>query len=140
ITGMTEYQREDCRPARAMPIMVLAGTADTTQSFGGGQGLVGRLLSVPDTMEYWRTLHGCTGRDVRELPHRDPADATRIAVIDWTGCHDGGRVRLYRVDGGGHQLPSLMTESSEENVKRSGQNYDIETADEIWAFFRSAAR
>src|ERR1700722_9166543 len=141
ISGMTEYQREDCRPARAMPIMVLAGTADPAQSFGGGQGLVGRLLSVPDTMNYWRTLHGCTGRTARALPHRDPSDQTRLTVIEWTGCRYGGRVWLYRVEGGGHQIPSFATESSPEGIERFGlRNRDIETADEIWKFFTDAPR
>ena len=35
ITGMTDHQREDCRPSRPVPIMVIAGTADQSQPFGG---------------------------------------------------------------------------------------------------------
>ncbi|HLH88123.1 MAG TPA: hypothetical protein VKX28_06670 [Xanthobacteraceae bacterium] len=141
ITGMTEYQREDCHPVRPMPITVLAGTADPAQSFGGAQGLVGRLLSVPETMDYWRSLHACTGRTARPLPHRDAADKTRITLIEWNGCHAGGRVRLFRVEGGGHQIPSFATDSGEEGVKRFGlRNRDIETADELWAFFKDISR
>jgi len=141
ISGMTEYQREDCRPARAMPIMVVAGTADQTQSFGGGAGLVGRLLSVPDTIDFWRTLHGCTGSTARALPHRDPADLTSVTLVDWTGCRDGGRVLLYRVEGGGHRVPTFAPESNPEGVKRSNlRNRDIETADDIWAFFKDISR
>ena len=141
ITGMTEYQREDCKPVRVMPIMVVAGTADNSQSFGGGQGLVGHLLSVPETMSYWSRLHDCTGRTTHALPHRNADDQTRVTLIDWTGCHAGGQVRLYRVEGGGHQIPSFATDSSEEGVKRFGlRNRDIETADEIWTFFRGGAK
>jgi len=141
ISGMTEYQREDCRPARAMPIMVVAGTADRTQSFDGGQGLVGRLLSVPDTLDYWATLHGCTASTAHALPHRDPADPTSVTLIDWTGCREGGRVRLYRVEGGGHRIPTLVPERSPEDVKPIVlRNRDIETAEEIWAFFKDLSR
>jgi polyhydroxybutyrate depolymerase len=59
ITGMTDPQREDCRPARPVPIMALAGTNDWAQSYDGWLTEMGRLLSVPETMEFWRALHGC---------------------------------------------------------------------------------
>jgi len=52
ITGMTEYQLQDCRPSRPVPILVIAGTADRAQSFAGAQGPLGRLISVPDTMNF----------------------------------------------------------------------------------------
>ena len=59
----------------------------------------------------------------------------------WTGCRAGGKLRLYRVDGGGHQVPSFAADSSEQGVSRLGlRNRDIETADEIWTFFRDVVR
>jgi polyhydroxybutyrate depolymerase len=68
ITGMTDYQREDCSPARPIPIMVVAGTNDPVQAYDGWLLANGRLLSVPETMEFWRTLHGCTKQDGKLLP------------------------------------------------------------------------
>jgi polyhydroxybutyrate depolymerase len=50
ITPMTEYQRENCKPARIMPLLVVAGTADPSQLFNGVKWPKGRLLSVPETM------------------------------------------------------------------------------------------
>lgn len=137
ITSMTEYQRDDCQPARPVPIAVVAGTADREQSFDGGQARLGRLLSVPDTMEFWRTLHGCTRRDRRTLPHRDPADPTRVIVTEWNGCRSNANPVLYRVAGGGHQLPSLQPSGNPMSEERFGpRNRDMETADEVWNFFR----
>jgi polyhydroxybutyrate depolymerase len=138
-SSMTEFQRDDCHPARPVPMMVVAGTADPAQSFGGAQGQQGRLLSVPDTMNFWRELHGCAGRGVRALPHRDPADTTRVALVEWSGCHDG-RVLLYRVDGGGHKPPSLAPGTAESVARFGARNRDFETADEVWAFFAAVAR
>lgn len=34
ITGMTDYQRENCRPARPVPLMVVAGTMDLVTTAG----------------------------------------------------------------------------------------------------------
>jgi polyhydroxybutyrate depolymerase len=141
ITGMTEYQREDCRPTRAVPIMAIAGTADRVQSFGGAQGLVGRLLSVPESMNFWRELHGCIGRSERTLPHLSPDDPTRVIVLEWARCRTGASMRVYRVVGGGHQPPSIALRASPQSEQRMGlRNRDIETSDEIWSFFRQFRR
>jgi polyhydroxybutyrate depolymerase len=137
ITSMTEYQREDCRPARAVPIMVVAGTNDREQAFDGGQGRHGRLLSIPETMNFWRSLHDCTQRDTRVLPHRDPADPTRVTVVEWSSCQSNAGPRLYRVEGGGHQLPTFRPLGSPMLEERFGpRNRDFETADEVWNYFK----
>jgi polyhydroxybutyrate depolymerase len=139
ITGMTDHQREDCKPARPVPIMVIAGTSDQMQSFTGAQLDKGRLLSVPETLDFWRTRYGCTGRDVRSLPHRDPADRTQVTLLEWKGC--AAKLRLYRIEGGGHQIPSIGGANNPMREERFGlRNRDIETADEVWAFFTSVPR
>jgi polyhydroxybutyrate depolymerase len=141
ITGMSDLQREDCHPSQPVPIMVIAGTADQIQSFGGAQLANGRLLSVPETMDFWRLRYGCTGRDVRRLPHRDEADRTQVVRVEWRGCQSGFKLRLYRVEGGGHQLPSLAGAGNPMSEEKFGlRNRDIETADEVWAFFKDLAR
>jgi polyhydroxybutyrate depolymerase len=140
ITGMTDNQREDCRPARPVPIMVIAGTEDPIQPYDGWILSMGRLLSVPETMEFWRLLHGCTGQTGKLLSHRERSDRTHVVRIDWEGCRNDAQVRLYRVSGGGHQLPSLAV-SAEETAKRFGQrNRDFETGNEVWDFFKSISR
>src|ERR1700682_2863776 len=94
ITGMTDLQRDDCRPARPVPIMVIAGTSDTTQPFGGMRFATGRLLSVPDTMEFWRMQHGCTAQSERLLPRREPAGRSRVTLFEWSKCASGARLRI----------------------------------------------
>jgi polyhydroxybutyrate depolymerase len=140
ITGMTEYQREDCRPARPVPLMVIAGTNDLVQMYDGWLGPRGRLLSVPETLEYWRVQNGCTKQNGRDIPHRERSDTTRVWVISWTECRDGARLVFYRVNGGGHQVPSFAP-NNEKDVKRFGlRNRDIEAADEIWSFVKDFSR
>ena len=71
ISGMTDRQREDCRPTRPVPMMVIAGTNDESQWYDGIITPAGRLLSIPETMEYWRVKNGCTEETASWLPHRD---------------------------------------------------------------------
>jgi polyhydroxybutyrate depolymerase len=138
IVGMTEYQREDCKPTRPVPMVVIAGTADRIMPFDGAPGLRGRLLSVGNTMEFWRSLHGCAQPDTRDLPHRNPDDATHVTLLEWIGCRNNVKLRLYRIEGGGHQLPSSSSVPGPMSEERFGlRNRDIDTAEEVWAFFRS---
>lgn len=134
ITGMTDGQLDSCHPARPVPLLALAGTADPSQPYEGRLYDGYRLASVPETMEFWRRLHGCTGEEAHRLPHQDGAGPTRVALITWTGCTRGGPVELLRVAGGGHQLPTLKADT--QSVRPgNARNHDIETAEEIWRFF-----
>lgn len=140
ITGMTDHQRDECRPSRPVPMLALAGTNDRTQAYDGWLLAAGRLLSVPETMEFWRALHGCTQQDGRSLPHRDKNDRTRILLVEWSGCKSAARLRLYRVEGGGHLLPSLAPVEPTPPSKSGLRNNDIDTADEVWAYFKDYVR
>jgi polyhydroxybutyrate depolymerase len=141
ITGMTDHQRSDCRPERPVPIMAIAGTNDSVQGYDGWVFATGRLLSVPETMEFWREQHGCTRQDGKLLPHHDNRDRTRIALVEWSNCKSGARLRLYRVNGGGHQLPSLTAIADAQSEQRWGlRSRDVETAEEVWAYAKDYTR
>jgi polyhydroxybutyrate depolymerase len=140
ITGMTEYQRGDCRPARPVPLMVVAGTMDRVQPYDGWLLPLGRLLSVPETLEYWRAQNGCTKQDEKDIPHREASDRTGVWLFRWTDCRDGARLQLYRINSGGHQVPSFTPNSEQEAKNMGRRNRDIETADEMWTFFKEFSR
>ncbi len=138
ITGMTDHQRAGCSPAKVVPLVLIAGTNDTSQVYDGWLVPAGRLLSVPETMEFWRTMHGCTAQTGRLLPKREATDRTNVAVIDWQGCRVANSLRFYRVQGGGHQIPSLTTKLNPMSEQRFGlRNRDIESAEEIWSFVKN---
>jgi polyhydroxybutyrate depolymerase len=141
ITGMTDLQRDDCKPSRPVPIMMIAGTADRIQSFDGARGIQGVLLSVPQTIEFWRDLHGCGRPEPRPIPQRNPGGPTRVIRIEWN-CTSGTTLQFYRVIEGGHQLPSIADAAvSPMSEERFGlRNHDIETADAVWSYFKNFRR
>jgi polyhydroxybutyrate depolymerase len=137
ITGMTDHQIEDCHPGRPMPLMLIAGTNDNAQNYDGWIYPAGRQVSVVETLEYWRVLDSCTGQEGALLPHRNASDRTRVAVIKWTGCRKDTEVLLYKVIGGGHQIPSLAGATNPMNEQKFGlRNHDIESAEEVWSFVK----
>ena len=140
ISGKLEAQRDACAPTRAVPIFAVDGTNDPIQFYDGWLLPTGRLLSVPETLEFWRREHGCTGEEREMLPHRLAADPTRVELVEWIGCRTDNVVWLYRVADGGHQVPSF-TAVPESWVREAGrQNQDIETIDEFWKFAASFSR
>ena len=140
ITPMTGGQLAACRPIHLMPLLALAGTADRSQPYEGwlypDLGL--RTASMPETMEFWRRLHGCTWQEIYALPHRADTGRTRAALMTWTGCVAGGAVQLLRIAGGSHQLPTLAPDTQPPPAA-NGRNHDLETAEEVWRFFQRAS-
>jgi polyhydroxybutyrate depolymerase len=136
ITGMTDHQIADCHPSRPMPIILIAGTNDNVQKYDGWIYPAGRQMSVPETLEYWRVLDGCTGQEGGALlPHLNPTDQTRVAIIKWTNCRKDTEVLFYKIVGGGHQIPSLVGVKNPMSEQKFGlRNHDIESAEQIWSF------
>lgn len=136
ISGMVERQAQQCHPARLVPLMVLAGTDDLIQDYDGAMGDNYRLMSVPETLEFWRQLRGCTGMSWQEIPPHEQEDPTAAVRVDWTGCQDLSPLRFWRIEGGGHRLPSFAPLLDRERQRRhGGRSQAIETAEEVWAFF-----
>ncbi|MBB3571571.1 PHB depolymerase family esterase [Rhizobium sp. BK491] len=136
---MTEFQIDDCRPGHPMPIMMVNGTSDDTLLYDGFLSEDYRLLSVPETLEYWRRIDGCSGEDSKSLPRLNDHDRTRVTLFNWTGCKTGAGVRFYRIENGGHRWPRLVESGNDDPIKGArfgGRNGDIETAVEIWDFFK----
>ncbi len=133
----------DCKPAgRPVSVLIMNGTADPMNPFGGGDvalyGLLGNrgaVLSSEDSIDYWRDLAGYTDApEVVALPDLDRDDASTALVTRWTAP---GRksVALYAIQNGGHNAPSPALQ-----IPRifGPTNHDISAAGEIWKFFAAA--
>ncbi|MBV9827805.1 MAG: hypothetical protein JO001_19400 [Alphaproteobacteria bacterium] len=136
ISGMIERQAQQCHPARLAPLLVLAGTDDLFQSYDGAMAPEFRLMSVPETLEFWRRLRDCTGLKLRRLPAHDPSDPTAAVLVEWTECKDPSPQRFFRIEGGGHSLPSFAPLAERERAPHGGRSQTVETAEELWSFFK----
>lgn len=127
-----------CGKRKAVPMMILAGTHDRVLPYDGWIFDGGRSLSVPETTEFWRKRHGCDGQKGKLLPDRAKRDYTRVRQIDWTGCNLPTAVRLLRVEGGNHSVPSTAREGLFK-WGWTGKSRDIDAADHMWRFFEEVA-
>ena len=136
--SMTEAQVATCKPQRAVPLVVFAGTADKAVRYDGTLREETRIVSIPEALEFWRRRHGCRSQTVTDVPHRDPGDPTRVERIDWSLAEPGGPapLRLYRVEGGGHTLPTLVPHPPEAEARDGRRNRDFEASELAWEFLR----
>ena len=136
--GGTMYQghRDTCAATAPTALMVIAGTDDRILPYDGWLFPTGRELSIPETIEHFRLLHGCTGQGHRLLDDRNTGDGSRVLEVVWTGCGTPNAVKLLRVEGGGHNWPSLEPLPGAWRGWSGTHNRNIESAEEIWAFLR----
>ena len=143
LSPMTDLQVEDCKPEGTIPIMVLGGTQDSSMPYGGAKLQSGSLLSMRDTIGFWRQANKCDRFELKPVSHRNADDPTRVEVMHWNTCADGVEIISYRIEGGGHRSPSLAAPSDREREWEQiagARNRDIETAEEVWSFFRRFSR
>jgi polyhydroxybutyrate depolymerase len=131
-----------CKPSRAVPVLVINGTADPLVPYkGGGVGFAGRrgnVISTDATMARLRRFNGCSDAAKTErLPDIDFSDGSTVTVNSWTDCTSGAPVVLYRVDGGGHRIPHKNGTPMPMIDRMLGkENHDFDSPEVIWAFFR----
>lgn len=92
---------QNCNPEYKTPVIHLHGTIDGTVPYNSNP--LPSLSLVPETMAFWRTVHGCAAT----------ADSSRLAdvvndniTVDrfvYDGCNPTASVELYRFNGADHQ-------------------------------------
>jgi len=140
---LPERLEPKCKPARPIPILMIAGTADPLMPYGGGAVAAvsgddrGTVLDAARTFSSWQRINGCKGKPAtHSLPDTDPADGTQVRVETAQGC--AAPVVFHTVEGGGHRLPGEGPRVySDERISRlSGvSSRDMDGKTVIWAFF-----
>jgi polyhydroxybutyrate depolymerase len=144
IANLPEDIAGSCQPRQARPMLIINGTEDPLVPWHGGgvgfRGERGRVLSTAATLEHWRTIGGCRGESHRSaVPDRDPGDGMRAFVVSASGC--AAPLVLIEVEGGGHRIPGRQERATPVIDGLIGrQTRDLEAAEVIWRFFRSAGR
>ena len=144
IMNLTDESARACHPSRAVPLLLMNGTADPLIPYQGGRGTsrfaVPGFWSTEKTFDFWRRANGCETRDaaVADLDDRDKSDQSTVTRIS-ARCPPGRDVVLYRVNDGGHRMPGGFADARFPrmvNAFLGPQNRDIDGAATIWGFFR----
>lgn len=131
----------DCKKSGIpVSIALLNGTEDTINPYYGGTVKVGdnesrgQVLTTDQTIDYWTQLIGAqvSAPDrVVEYPETDGMPNTSVIATHWNGI-DNTQVRLYRLQGSGHVIPSKLYDFPAFIGPNAG---DISGPEEIVQFF-----
>jgi polyhydroxybutyrate depolymerase len=134
---------QSCKAPGPTPMLLMNGTADLLVPYGGGQLAFGggRVLSTNATLRLLRKINGCTGSaKVNRLPDVDRYDGSNVVITSWTNCASAAPVVLYRIEGGGHRIPSRSEGVPFVDTLLGRLNHDFDAADAMWSFFKGRTR
>jgi polyhydroxybutyrate depolymerase len=144
IMNLTDDSAQACHPSRAVPMLIMNGTADPLVPYEGGRGTsrfaMDGFWSTEETLLFWRRINGCDAGDAAstDLDDRDTSDQTTVTRVA-SRCPQGRDAVLYRINEGGHRMPASFPDtrfSRLVNFMLGPQNHDIDGAETIWAFFK----
>lgn len=99
-------------PSRPVPLLIANGTADPIVKWDGGPVPGGGpvQLSTPETVAWWVKANRARMAPVaaEQLPDTDPKDRCRIVRELHPAGEGGAPVLFYRIEGGGHAMPSRL--------------------------------
>ena len=125
-----------CKPAHPIPLMMIAGTADSVVPIHGGKASSPHrkteLLSIDATLGLFGKAAGCAGGMTTAIfPGKDLRDGTRAYLDKLNNCEVP--VEAVRIEGGVRALPGLANEAGPGHGLANG---DVNSAKLVWDFFR----
>jgi polyhydroxybutyrate depolymerase len=125
-----------CKPSHPIPLMMIAGSADTAVPLQGGEASLPHgkteLLSIDATLGLFGKAAGCAGgMTTTVFPDKDFHDGTRAYLDKRNNCEVP--VEAVRIEGGGHPPPGLSSEGGPRHGLAKG---DVNSAKLVWDFFR----
>lgn len=128
VAGLTlEWMYRQLVANRPIPLFEIHGTQDKTSMWNGdpdNSGGWGEYIAVPVAVGYWTAHNRCTHEISDTVRSISPASDHRIIRHKYVNGTDGCEVWLYEIENGTHTW---------------GQK-DLNTAEEIWAFFSKFVR
>ena len=138
IANMPAGLGASCKPARAIPFLLINGTADPRVPFAGGPlvktDYPGDVLSTDATLAKFAAAAGCAGERSKTLfPNRNTKNGSRAYLEKFDGCKVP--VELVRIEGGGHTIPGHWS-GADSGAAAGGHNGDVDAARLVVDFFR----
>ena len=112
--NMPVETNNDCYQSKIpVPMLIMHGTADPLNPYNGGKiGLNdgydrGEVLSTNESVNYWRTLDGCSQKaDSSMYPDINNKDNSVAYNFSYSNPQTGKKVVFIKIVNGGHNIPN----------------------------------
>jgi len=124
---MMESTFNACKPLRPVPVFEIHGTDDDITLWNGDPDYseeYGGYKGVRETFNFWMGINQCNELQRDILPDKVKDDKSFIVREMYSSGVNGNQVWLYTLVGGKHDWPG------------SWGNMDMDSAEEIWIFFK----
>ena len=109
ISAMPEVVGSDRHPHKPVPVLMINGTDDRVLPFRGERTVRGDILwSTERLVAFFNDLNGCA--EPAQLSAQAGQQTQNVVIERQTRCA-GGPVILYRLVGGGHDVPAALKAS-----------------------------
>lgn len=143
LSSLPVAYRPRCRPKRPLSILFINGTADRLIRWDGGEipagtsfGKGGKVVSVPDTIHFFRTHNGCEETPSRQVARERDRNGLSAELLRFKNCRAGGDLALLKIRGGGHVWPGTRLPPQGRRAELTGENsIDLDASLIIWKFF-----
>ena len=141
--SISEEYLPECNPSKPVAVLVMNGTDDPLVPYKGGDIRLfkrgksrGKIISNDDYLDYWKNKNNCsTVEKSIDLPNTYERDGSTVSVTNYGNCDEGGALKFYKINGGGHTWPGGKQYLGKRIIGYT--NRDINACEEIWAFFSS---
>ncbi len=135
VSGTTQVSQ--CDPTRALPHIIIHGTADDNVPYYGGKSgsplNSGTFAAVEDEFKTWAKRNGCSGDIVTTSISSEGSDGTSVDKLSFASCPKGKEVVLYRVNGGKHAWPGGRAGTNKLELSKPSQG--LKASEAILDFF-----
>ncbi len=127
--SITTQQFSSCTPARAVPVMIIHGTADNIVAYTGSSSLTTPYVDIDTLIKFCANIDQCNPlpNHTRLAHDTNTTDGSTVDHYVYTGGLQGATCELYKINGGGH-------------IDWPGNgfgNNDFNASQAIWNFFNS---
>lgn len=126
----------NCAPTRDVPVMQIHGSEDGHVPWEGGVGCgptATSFVSVPESMEGWRTRNGCDATSRATFTQGNGSCAA------YEGC--SAAVELCTINGAGHSWPGGEASANVTECPDDGpQSESFSASEAVWRFFSQNPR
>ena len=123
-TVTPEQETAGCTPARAVPVVQIHGTSDSTIPYANSSGY---SEPVSDAVGLWRGYNGASVAVASTTINTDPNDGFTVDHFRYETPGGASLVEHYRVNGGAHVWPGNP-------YGQAGTTQDINAARVVWDF------
>lgn len=139
-SNLDSLQMISCNPTRPISILIINGTSDLLVPYNGAtfsnNGWPLTYFPTDTLLNFWATKNGCQlVSDSTQFPDVITTENSTITKFNYPNCSCSTNVTLYKVYGGGHTWPGVVSPFYE--LIAGETNEDIHASQHIWNFLKN---